>query len=205
MTGVQKKFKYCSYYGCGYLLPNDFDPKEKCPNCGHKTYDWERKEWIKPLPPEAYEVEMKCKEKDCTCEDVKPEDLRYRETNDYGSFKTGNEFECRTCKEAWDVEYARQEAMNYIIINEDNETGEFYEDKAAVESMFEDFLKDYWSEGENPFDDWVILKVEKIPDNHVKKKHFEKRNVLQYDYEWYVVEEVIEPEYEYSGDHSVSW
>lgn len=200
------KFKYCSYYGCGYLLPADFDER-KCPHCGHEQYSWERKEWIKPLPPEAYEVEMKCHEKDCLSKDVEvePKDLKYREITDYGTFTTGNEFTCRTCKEAWDKEYARQEAMNYIVINDDNENGEFYKDKAAVEKMFEDFLEDYYSEGEDPFDDWVILKVEKIPNNYVKKEHFDKRNVLQFDDEWYVVEEVIEPEYEYSGDHSVNW
>lgn len=195
-----EKFKYCSYYGCGRLLPADFEG-DTCPHCKHTQYSWDRKEWIKPLPPEAYEVEMKCKD----CEST--EELQYSEKRTYGSndqYHYGNNFQCKTCDDKFKAEMKRQEAMNYIVMNPDDDEIDFHIDKDSVEKMFDKFLEDYWSEGENPFDEWVILKVEKI-DGFPKKKHFDKRNVIQYEYEWYVVEEIIEPEYEYSGDHSVNW
>lgn len=191
------EYKYCSYYSCqGYLIPADFEG-DTCPHCNHKQYSWDR-DWIKPLPPKAYEIEMKCRK----CEST--EDLRYIEERVYSTFSMGNEFECRSCKEAWDAEHARQEAMNYIVINPDDDEIDFYDTKEDVENMFEKFLENYYYEGHNPFEDWVILKVEKL-EKLPKKKDFANRNMIHYDCEWYRVEEVIEPEYEYSGDHSVSW
>lgn len=193
--------KYCSKYRCGRLLPGDFSG-DTCPHCGNKDYDWLSSKYIKNLPPEAFEVKMKCKK----CEST--EELCYSEKITFGSrdqYHCGNEYECKTCKEAWYAEMDRQEAMNYILINPSEDEIEFYDKKGDVEKFFENYFEDYWPEGNsNPFEDWVILKVEKM-DDLPKAEDFQNRNTLYYDYEWYKVEEIIKPEYEFNGDHSVSW
>lgn len=191
--------KYCSYYGCDRLLPEDFSG-DTCPYCKNKEYSWSK--YIKDLPPEAKDVEQKCKKCGST------EELKYREIHRYGNnnqYSLGNEFECRPCDEAFRAELKRQEAMNYIVMRPDEDEIDFHVNKESVEKVFEEFFEDFWNEdGNNPFNDWVILKVEKL-ERFPKKSDFEKRNVIQYDWEWYVVEEIIEPEYEYTGDHNVSW
>lgn len=190
--------KFCSYYGCGKLLPADFEG-DTCPHCNHKNYSWD-KQYIKDLPANA--PEHKCRKCGST------EDLKYREEWFYGSknqYSSGNEFECQKCDDEFKAEVKRQEAMNFILINPDDDEDTFYQNKEEVEKMFEEYFEDFWPEGDsNPFDDWVLLKVEKI-DGVPKKKDFENRNVIQYDYEWYRVEEICDIEYEYSGDHNVSW
>lgn len=195
-TKKVKLTKYCSYYGCDRLLPEDFSG-DTCPHCDHKQYSWDRKEWIKDLPPEAYDVEMKCHK--CGSE----EELRYREITRYSTFTLGNEYECQSCHDAFLAKMARIEAMNYIVIQPDEDM-DFHENKSSVENFFEEYFEDYYVEEENPLEDWVILQVEKIEGNP-KKDDFDKRNVIYFEMDWYRVEEVTEPEYEYTGDHSVNW
>lgn len=195
----KQNLKYCSYYSCDRVLPEGFEG-DTCPYCEYKNYSFSN--YIKDLPKEAYEVEMKCKK----CESTK--DLKYYKIWYYGSrnqYSSGNYYECAECDAKWRAELKRQEEMKFILINDDNENGDLIDNKEAVEKMFEDFLGDYYMEDEsNPFEDWVLLKVEKI-EYGPKKEDFEKRNVIQFDDEWYRVEEICDIEYEYSGDHSVSF
>jgi hypothetical protein len=205
-TVLPEGAKQCTYYGCGFLLPADFKG-DRCPHCGHKEYSWEQGEWIKPLPDEAHDLDVKCRK--CDVNDLPIGDYLYIKKQPYltnPSLYHGHEFECRSCKQAWDDEYARQEAMNYIVV-QPHEPEEFYETKSEVENMFEEYLSDYVfeSSSDNPFEGWVILKVEQMEDTAPTAKQFKNRNLILWNDDWYIVEEIIEPECEYDGDFSVNW
>lgn len=191
--------KYCTRYRCGRILPEDFSG-DTCPYCATKEYDWEIGKVLKELPSEAHEVEKKCK----TCGSEK--ELSYSEKRDYGSFSMGNDYECKTCRDAWYAEVARQEAMNYLLINHSDDETEFYRTKEDVEKFFEDIVRNWEYEYlEKINEDFVILKIELI-DGLPHKKHFERNNVIQYADEWYHVEEVIIPEYSCGCDSaSIDW
>lgn len=188
--------KFCSRFKCGRVLSEGFE-SDTCPYCGGIDYSWSTPN-IKELPPESFEVEMKCRKCGST------EELCYSEKRDYGSFSIGNEYECATCRDAWFAEMARQEAMNYILIDNDDDETHFFDGKDDLEKHFEDIVKNWDYESlEGYVENVVVLKVEKI-EGQIDKKLFDRRSVVMYDHEWYLVEEVIEPQFESYGEMSIS-
>lgn len=187
--------KFCSKFRCGRVLPEGFEG-DTCPYCNATSYSWDS--YIKELPPEAFEVEMKCRKCGST------EELCYLEKRDYGSFSLGNEYECKSCRDAWFAEMARQEAMNYILIDNDDDEVLFFDGKDDLEKHFEDIEKNYdYVDIESYVEDVIVLKVEKI-EGRIEKEMFDRRSVIMYDYEWYRVEEVMKPEFSSYGEMSIS-
>ncbi|MGV7000286.1 hypothetical protein ACWA2C_16495 [Priestia megaterium] len=196
-----KTFKYCSAYRCGRVLPEEHD-NAVCPYCG-SGYEsvYSSHTQIKPLPEVAYTIEMKCSKTG----ETNPNKLCYSKQHVYGSFTTGNEFESAESRKAFYDEMDRQEAMNYLVIEESEDNITFHENKEDLEKEFDRILKDCDYEYlQSTFEDMVILKVEKVTGS-LKSDDFHKRNMLFYNYEWYRVEEVIQPEFEADSDFTVSW
>ena len=191
--------KYCSKIRCGRLIPESHK-SNVCPHCGSGSDSkYFSDTYIKILPPEAYEIEQKCRKCGST------EELCYTEKTDYGSFSIGNYYECKSCRDAWYAEMDRLEAMNYIVINHMNDEIEFYETKDDLEKEFDRMVSDWDYEAlEGINENLIVLKVEKI-DGLPRVEDFRNRNVIQYDYEWYHVEEIIEPTFEVDGDYRITW
>lgn len=180
--------KYCTE--CRKVYP---DTTVEC-ECQKDRY-WKRGK-IKSIPEET---KIECK--NCGSTD----DLTYRETWYAGRFKFGDECTCGKCRAELSAHIAREEAMNYVVINNDSGETEFYDGKSDVEEMFEEMAKEIYEPVETL--DILILKVEKI-DGEIRAEHFsspKNTNIVVWNYELYRVEEVMEPEVEFDGDVTINW
>lgn len=179
--------KYCTE--CRKVYP---DTIEEC-DCQKDRY-WKRGE-IKSIPKET---KVECKDCGST------EDLTYREAWYAGKYKFGDECTCRECRSKLAAEVARQEAMNYVVINNDDSEVEFYDGKTDVEDMLEDVAEEMYDPEASL--NMIILKVEKV-EGEITPENFlsHNTNIIVFDYEIYRVEEVIEPEVQYDGDVTINW
>lgn len=189
--------KYCTNYSCGMLIPESHESNE-CPFCKKTKYDWQ-KEYIVDLPQEALDIDMKCK----TCESEK--ELSYIEITHYGTFTIGNEFQCKNCKDKIRAEIEREEAMNFICIDSDQDEIELFNDRSAMEKHIQSYVSDCDFENvESLFEDVIILKVE-LMDDFPKAADYTKRNIFYYEGDFYTVEEIIQPTSEFDGDININW
>jgi len=180
--------KYCT--NCRKVYPDSITECE----C-QKDRFWKRGE-IKSIPAET---KIECKDCGST------EDLTYREAWYAGDYKFGDECTCGKCRAEFEARIAREEAMKYFVIDYDNDDFDLYDSKSEVEDMLERMAEDIYS----PDDDLsiLILKVEKI-DRAIEAKDFlppKNTNIIFFGYEFYRVEEVIEPEVEFDGDCHITW
>lgn|GEM_PF-4629706 len=192
--------KYCSKYRCGRVLPENFEGTE-CLYCGasDKYAYLDSHRYINSLPLEAFEIEQKCRKCGST------EELCYHEKHDYGSFQTGNYYECRSCRDAFYAEMDREEAMHYIVINNYSDEIEFYADKHELEQELDEISSDWDYENlENIDEHLIILKVEKI-EGYPELRDFQNRNVFYYNDVFYRVEEVIQPYFESDSSCTINW
>lgn len=165
---------------------------EEITDCDCVTY---RKNKLKSFESKS---EFKCKRCDST------EDLFYNEPweSSFGNTIFDDDFTCKVCKDRARAEYERQEAMNYVII--DNGGDIIYcEDSNAVEEELESLLEDVYDEGESSL---IVLKIEKI-ERDIKAEDFKhrKNNILIYDDERYLIEEANSVSLEFEGDKRINW
>lgn len=201
---MKKKFKFCSAYRCGRLLPFDYD-KNKCPHCGDgfdSEFSYLNHTSIKELPPQAYEIEMKCPKTG----ETEPEKLVYDKpwTGSFGD-QYGNKFESIETRNAFYAEMDREEAMNYFLI--DNSEGDvtFYKTKDDIEEELERMVREMdWGHLEGMNDNYVVLQVEPIKGD-LTKKTFQDRNVFLYETEFYLVYNASEVTFEYDTDVTVGF
>lgn len=190
---------YCTK--CNIVFPGE----DLICECDKEKYSWKKGE-VKQVLETAV---LECK----SCKSI--ENLLYREEWKSGSYTFGNECICQQCEKKLKDRILREEAMNYIVIdNNDNEVS-FFKEKREVESYFEDF-EIYDS---NDSLDILILKVEKI-ERKLTRKDFiphtvysegvsevqeKNTHIVIYNDTIYSVQEVIEPEIEYDGEYNINW
>lgn len=180
--------KYCS--DCKKV---HFDDSTAC-DCrsylgSHASYT------LLPLP-----VEAKCRKCGST------ENLKYNTPWSLGSYTYGNDCECKACDDKFRKEMARQEAMKYLVIDNNQGDTELYENKDEVEKHLNHYADD-WETEDGKIDGVIILKLEELEED-LKTEHFKdpsNTHIVIIDGDIYRVEEVIEPEIENGFDRSINW
>lgn len=123
----------------------------------------------------------------------------------------GNEFKCGKCEEELNRYIALQEAINYLVINNEEETTTLYDDKHDLESFLEQEVKANSGDGEPQLDYLIILKLEPLSFDYKKKlkvedfKNPKNRHIVIVDGEPFFVEDAFTPDVSFDGGFSVGY
>ncbi len=184
--------KYCS--DCKNVYPND----QICECVKNPKYSWGKPATMKDVEP-GIEV---------VCECGSTSNLTYHERYRFmdGSLSSiPSRYVCAECTEKARIAHEREEAMKFLIINNQDNENEFCEDKAAAEKYLEEYARDL--DYDCTLDDLVILKLELITGEITAEDFLDpkKTHLVFWEYESYRVEDVISPTIEWDGERTVNW
>ncbi len=129
------------------------------------------------------------------------EHLIYSKPWTSGRYEYGDHFTCKVCQDKAHREYERQQAMNYLVIDNNGEIT-YCDDEDEAEKEIKEMLEESYDEGDTGI---VVLKIEERKE--IKAKDFKDSNIniVIYNDTVYNVEQANDVTLTFEGDKVISW